>query len=354
MEGEQMSDINKARSSSARVIFDGTDITKDIKDYFLALTYTDCEEDETDDLSLTLQDRDGVWLSSWLASAIDAAASDRKIRAYIIRHNWAGDGLDEELPCGEFQLDSVDVSGPPLTVTMRATSLPYDSTVRQTTKYRAWEAYDLKGIAQEIAGNAGLVLWWSVSGNPEYARVEQFGESDIAFLKTLCHNAGLSLKATDTMIVITGQAEYEAAAPTGVITYGDGSYIKFKLSTGEADSQYSSCVVKYNDPENGLIEGTASNPEAKNEQVLVIDAKVDSDGEAAELASKMLRLKNKYEMLASFTVPGDPSVCAGLTMDLKNFGAWDGKYMIKQAVHSVSSSGGYTTQISLRKVLEGY
>lgn len=349
-----MSDINAARHTTVRVIFDGTDITKDIMPYLLSLKYTDCEEDETDDLSITLQDRDGVWLSSWLAYAIDASAANRKISADIIRCNFDGEGEEKELPCGEFQLDSVDVSAPPLTVTMRATSLPFASTVRQTDKYRAWESYDLKGIAKEIANNAGLVLLWSAQGNPEYEREEQFCESDIAFLSTLCHNAGLSLKATDKMIVISGQAEYESASPIGTFTYGDGSYIKFSLSTGEADAQYSSCVVKYTDSETGeCISGKADNPTAKNEQVLCLTEKVNSVGEAQELASKRLRLKNKFEMTASFTVPGDVSACAGLTKTLSGFGAWDGKYIIKQAVHSVGS-GGYTTQMSLRKVLEGY
>lgn len=349
-----MSDINTARKSSVRIIFDGTDITDDIMPYFLSLSYTDCEEDETDDLSLTLQDRDGVWLSSWLASAIDAAASERKIRAYIIRHNWLGDGVDEELPCGEFQLDSVDVSGPPSVVTMRATSLPYDSTIRQTKKNKAWEAYDLAGIANEMAANAGLTVDFQSSRNPSYKRVEQFNESDIAFLSVLCHNSGLSLKSTDGQIVIFDQAEYEAADAVTSVTFGDGSYIKFKLSTGEADAQYSSCVVKYTDSNGKFVTATVTDTTAKNEQSLVVAAKVGTSSEAVEYARQQLRLKNKFEMLAAFTFHGNPMLCAGMTITLNDFGAWDGKYIIKQAVHSVSSTGGYTTQVTLRKALGDY
>ena len=39
---------------------------------------------------------------------------------------------------------------------------------------------------------------------------------------------------------------------------------------------------------------------------------------------------------------------------LRGWGMWNGKYMIKQAKHTVDGSGGSTTQISLRRVLEGY
>lgn len=42
---------------------------------------------------------------------------------------------------------------------------------------------------------------------------------------------------------------------------------------------------------------------------------------------------------------------AGCTVMLSGWGAWDGKYIIKQAKHSVSHSG-YTTQITLRRSLE--
>jgi phage protein D len=47
-------------------------------------------------------------------------------------------------------------------------------------------------------------------------------------------------------------------------------------------------------------------------------------------------------------------VTAGVTVMLEGWGGWDGKYIVKQAVHAVDSSGGYTTQIKLRRVLEGY
>ena len=60
-----------------------------------------------------------------------------------------------------------------------------------------------------------------------------------------------------------------------------------------------------------------------------------------------------YSKSATFTFPGNPALVAGVTVELKGWGAFDGKYIITQAVHTVSGSG-YTTQIKLRRVLEGY
>lgn len=59
-----MSEKNMARRAAFQVRFAGTDITKSVEPYLLQMTYVDNEEDETDDLQLKLQDRDGIWLES--------------------------------------------------------------------------------------------------------------------------------------------------------------------------------------------------------------------------------------------------------------------------------------------------
>ena len=82
-------------------------------------------------------------------------------------------------------------------------------------------------------------------------------------------------------------------------------------------------------------------------------ARVGSVGEARALAEKQLRLHNKFGQTAGFTFPGDPGLVAGITVELAGWGFGDGKYIIKKAAHTVGG-GGYTTKITLRKVLEGY
>ena len=147
-----MSDVNQARRTRFQCIFDGTDITSNIVPYLLSVTYIDNDDAEGDDLQLQLQDRDKTWLNSWLTAAVETAAGDNlKIRGTITAENWASDGKDQSLDCGEFELDSVSASGPPNTVAIKATSLPYSSQIRQTKTSKAWEAYHLSGILSEIA-----------------------------------------------------------------------------------------------------------------------------------------------------------------------------------------------------------
>lgn len=429
-----------ARRAAAEVSFDGIDITSSMRPYFLSLTYTDNEEDETDDLQLKLQDREGLWMCKWLNDAVQAAASTAaapassgakaykvtaksglnvrsgpgtgyaklgaltcgteiqvsaissgwasidyggtgafvsanyiaeagsssqepattglKIAAVIARQNWRGDGRDEVLDCGMFELDSIDASGPPATVSIKATSLPFNAQIRQTTKSKGWEAYTLSGIAQEMAAANGMTCMYLSASDPYYQRVEQYKTSDIGFLSKLCHDAGISLKATNKVLVLFDQAGYEAKPGIFTIKKGSGTYTKYKLNIGTADTQYQSCRVRYVSPSNGqCISGTAYIPDYKADseknQQLEITAKVSNAAEAKALAEKHLRLHNKYERTVSFTLPGNPDYVAGITFTVEGWGAWDGKYIIKQAVHTVGSSG-YTVQIKGRRVLEGY
>ncbi len=443
-----MSDRNMARRADVEITFDGTDISTSIRPYLLSLTYTDNEEDETDDLQIRLQDRDSIWLTKWLNDAIDAAASSGgseasegaavtsykvtpkiglnvragpgtshkkygalvcgtvievsgisggwatisyggktayvsadyikpvgeaeapqqqnqgpstvlKIQCVIVRKNWNGDGKDLALDCGQFELDMVNASGPPAVIALKATSLPFTSQVRQTEKSKAWEAYNLSGIANEMASSNGMACMYESASDPYYERVEQYKTSDIAFLSTLCHDAGVSLKATNNILVLFDQATYEAKGAVLTLKRGSGAYTKYKLDVGSADTLYSSCRVSYVDPATGkCIEGVAKvedyKADAKNNQQLEVSAKVANAAAAKALAEKRLRLHNKYTRSASFTIPGNPNVTAGVTVMLEGWGGWDGKYIVKQAVHSVDATGGYTTQVKLRRVLEGY
>ena len=116
--------------------------------------------------------------------------------------------------------------------------------------------------------------------------------------------------------------------------------------------------MRYVDPASGArIEGIAKtddyNEDAKNNQQLEVFAKVSSVGEAKALAEKRLRLHNKFARTAAFTLPGNPALAAGVTVLLDKFGGWDGKYIVSQAKHTVKPSG-YTTDIQLRRCLEGY
>lgn len=345
-----MADVYSRRTEVA-VTFDGADITKEIQNYLTSVTYTDDSDDLSDDLKIEVQDARGEWMENWLAQAVEATESGKlKMSAVLTKKYW-GEGQDGSLKTGEFELDSVDASGPGAKVTIKGASLAFSSGIRQTQKNKAWENYTLSGIASEIAGNGGMKSMYEADADPSYERVEQASQSDIAFLKKLCEDAGLSIKASDGKLVLFDQAKYEALPPVLTIKKGEkGGYTKYKLS---AKPSYASCHVSYMDAATGqVIEGTAEAGGATGSRKLEITQKVGSIGEAKALALKQLRKENKEAKTADITMPGNVWLVAGVNVQLEGWGGWSGKYIVQQAIHKVGS-GGYTTQLKMRKVL-GY
>ena len=345
------------------VSFDGVDISKPINENLLSLAYTDNEEDEADDLQIKLEDHAKLWLGQWLNDTMQAAAYGIKsgtkgltISAGVKQFKPNGKIVSADF--GFFELDQLKASGPPSNILIKGTSLPYTNGIRTEERDKSWEGYTLKRIGQEIATNGGLGFLYDCPTDPSYSRVEQAKQTDIAFLMQLCHDNGFSLKIAGLRLIIFDQERYEAMKAVTTIKWLDGTYTKYNLDTQDGDTHYDQCTVIYYDAKTGTkYEATANaedyDAEAKEHTVCTVtNRKVGSAAEAAELASKILRLHNKYERKCDFTLLGNPMLGAGLTVTLQGFGLWDDKYIIKTCKHEIGTNG-YTTKITLRTIPEG-
>lgn len=282
------------------------------------------------------------------------AAQPRMVQVKLIQHNWQDTGKKAVLDCGTFELDSVQVSGPPLKGTMKGTSIPYTSTLRMQKKSRNWEKITLKAIAQQIANEAGLKLLYDSPDNPEYDKKEQVQQSDIRFLQDLCHAEGKALKVTKLSVVIFDKEDYDKKPVVKTIKYGSSDIISFRLSTKLTDAAYTSCHVSYTNTEKKQTIEYTYTPDSSvgTGQVLEINERVANTEEARRLAMKRLREKNAQEFTGSFTMVGDVQLVAGIVVKLKGFQDFDKKYRVKSAKHNLT--GGYTTDIELVQILEGY
>lgn len=276
------------------------------------------------------------------------------VTAVLVQQNWDGNGRDATLNMGTFEIDGIDVSGPPTKVTVKSTSIPYTSTLRMEKKSRAWENITLKGIGEQIAGESRMSLMYEAEENPTFKRKEQIQTSDIKFLQELCHAAGMALKVTTMKIVIYDAAKYDAKPAVKTFHFGGKEILSYKLGTSLTDTAYTSCHVSYSDPDSKETIEYTYTPDSSigTGQVLEVNEKVRNTEEAKRLAKKRLREKNTQEYTASLKVVGDVSLVAGITVKLKGFQKFDKKYKVTQAKHSLT--GGYTVDLSLKQVLEGY
>jgi phage protein D len=348
--------IQIARNTAWRVKVKGVDVTDTIRQNMISLDITDNEEAESDDLQIKIADRDAVWLQKWLNDTIQAGSKTKGLKFCV----WIGTVNDKgkilQQKCGTFQLDSVKHSGPPCVTVIKCLSMVFGGGIQTEKRSKAWENYTMAGIAGEIAGKAGLSLVYDSSKNPTYARKQQDDETDLDFLIRLCKDLALSLKFTDTKMVIFDKHSYEAKGSVKTIKFGDGSYMKWDLGTTTGDIAYDSCTVKYTDPKTGVcVSGTYKSPEYdtnkadQHQELVITDEKVKTSGEAMAIAEMRLKMQNLFQTTVSFTLQGNPGVMAGQTITLKKWGYWDGKYMVAKATHSLSRSG-YTTKITLRKI----
>lgn len=367
--------------TTLHVTYMSTDITSDINKDLLSFSYTDNCNDESDNFKLILKDETGKWAGSW------SPTRGEYIDAFITT-DFRG-----TLMPGMMIVDSLNTSGAPRIFEINAVSIPLNNTIRRTPKTRNFEQVNLEKIAAQIAKEADLEFMFDSEENPVYDRIDQRQESDLAFLKRLCDEAGLSVKVSSEMLIIFDQLSYEKKAP--VCSYVLGLHGVLSWSFNSQQSQrYRACTVKWrnvkqktkvvkSDKARAEIEDPAVNEwwlkytgqstkkgkQKKNAEYIdytYIDETVDESGqtyvikkrccslqEAERIAKAKLRQLNLRQTTGTLTLVGNPLLMAGECVLLQNFGSFDGKFFIEQAEHTIGS-GGYTTSLQIRRVNEKY
>lgn len=349
----------------------GTDVSSDISADLLSFDYTDVEKDESDEVSITVMDKDGRWAGSWRPEGGELVTA-------VIRKGTTDGFVIGALPCGTFHIDSMRVSGAPRVFQFRAVSIPLNKPIRRRAKTRAWEKTDLRSIASTIAGESGLTLLYdSEDDPPHYDRADQDRESDLKFLSRLANDCGVSVKVSDDKLVLFDQKSYEKKPPVKTIILGSSDVLSWDFST-EQSQKYRSVTVSYRDPklkkkgtaagyydadfENVSVKGrrnpavnsyTYTDESIEDGQEFTIKRRAKSVAEAERIARAKLRQLNARAVTGSISMVGDTDLVAGVVIAVSGFGSFDGNFIIERATHSVSYNG-YVTSLSLRRVNAKY
>lgn len=310
-------------------------ITAAIAGETLSLTYTDNASESVDDIDLSIENRSGKWMKSWLPNKGDS------LSAKIISQNWTG-----ELDCGKFIIDDVEFTGGPMTVAIKGVAMKVSSDFTEKKRSRTWVKATIKGIAASLAEKESIQLDYRAAYNPVISFASQANQSDKSFLYDLCKKYGLTLKMFSTRVVIYDAEELEAQAAVEIITPQD-VLPGWKTKTTITDTGYSAVEVHYTDSSGQMlsyhyeVKGTTAKSYS-------FTAKVDNLAEAQRVAKAKFRELNKAETTFSGTLPGNTRMVSGANVTLNGFGLFDGKYFIDKATHKVG--GGYTTALEMHKV----
>ncbi|MDX8367787.1 phage late control D family protein [Cytobacillus sp. IB215665] len=336
-----------SRRTYLDITYNKHNITEDLSENLIDWTFTDNLSGQIDDISLTLEDTEHKWLGDWFPT------KGSLLEGIICKENWKEQVIKTKI--GKFELDEIDASGEPSEVVIKALSVPESSSIRGEEKSKAWEKTTLKVVAGDIASQNGLKLYFEANDNPKKDRYEQLSETDLAFLHRLCNDEGLCLKLSNQAIVILDEADYENKDPVATINRrskeSDEIQVKHWSARTTLSGTYKACRVQYSDSsKKKTIKTTFTPPKApKVGRTLVVKEQVKSVAEGQRLAKKRLREKNKNATLVNLVVTSTKHLDAGVTVTLKEFGKFDGKYIITQSINSQNS-----VQLALRRCLEGY
>ena len=320
------------------LLYDTKDITADIAPFLLELTYTDNLEGESDTLDVRLEDVDGRWVSAWYPNQGD------KLQA---QGGYEGRPL---LRMGEFEIDEIELDGPPDVVAIKAVSAGVKRSVR-TRNGRAYEHTTLAAIAADVARRNDL----QVTGKIEsiaIQRATQVFETDLAFLRRIADEYGYSFNVRAKQLVFFRKRELRDGKTVYVVTRQD-CCSRYRLRD-KVHGVVSEAEVTYHDPKEKkrrsvTVQDTRGGSNRTSADRARINVRAENDVQAKHKAQALLD-KNDDQTGATLTLYGNPLLVAGVTVELSTFGKFDGKYLVSKSTHAWRRGGGYTTEIDLKRV----
>ena len=336
-----------ARNVQAVICVEGKNVTEEISSYVKGISYTDILSGEANTAEIELHDVNKVWRADWFPQRGDEVTID------LMRIDWNGGDEIENLSLGSFEIDEFEYEssfGGGNKAKVKLNSIANSSGLRSINESRSWEKVKLSKIAQDIASESGMTLFYDAEDDPEIERAEQSEKSNLAFLQKLCKDNYLILTVADKKLIICDEKKLEEQEPVCTLTYGESAIKRFSAKA-TISKIYKSCEVKYkHGKKSEEITGKFEDPAKSKGMTLKVNKKISTQAEAEKLARNELRQKNKQEMKITLTLVGNFMYLSGNVIQLAGYGEFDGKYIVEKANHKIGN--GYEVNIDLRKCLK--
>jgi phage protein D len=216
------------------ISYEDKNVSLDIANMVTDITYTDYLQGKSDELELTVEDAGGLWRSGWYPSQGDR---------FDVKIGYPNQPM---LGCGRFEVDEIQLQGPPDALRIRGLAAGNSSPLR-TARWNAFEGLSIDGIVGKVASGYGYkVIGDFKTGTLK--RVTQQNESDLAFLKRLAEENGFIFSLRGDSLVFMPLLDIEKAKP--ILTLDRTQLDGYDFSD-KAQATYVACEWTFDDPETG-------------------------------------------------------------------------------------------------------
>jgi len=325
------------RSPGWILTYQGVNITADISHMVLSISYIDELGGRSGGLEVELEDRERRWQGGWFPQQGDVVS---------LLIGYSGELL---LPCGDFQVDDLELQGPPDVFYLRCLPTWITPSLR-TRNSCGYEDQTLLQIATTIAARHGM----TVVGAPNqldvtYLRITQKQETDLAFLRRIAIEHDYDFTVRGAQLVFYARADLEAQP--AVLTLSRHQVERFSF-VSKTHLIYKQAQAAYFDPYSKQLytQTMQANPAVAPGDVLKIVARCENGQQALERASAALHGTNRLLVTCRLLAPGTTLLMAGNNVALSGWNVMDGTYIIERAQHRLSRATGYITEADLRMV----
>ncbi len=328
-------DNQPVKTPQWELIFNGKDYAKRLTPFTLSVCYTDPLEGEAAEIEITLEDKEDLFKNDLLPG---------KGTTISLALGYQGEPL---LQCGDFQVDEVEFSGPPDTVTIRTMAATIKPDLR-TARSAAYENTTLAAVAKKIAARHGLTIVGTV---PEMRiqRITQHQETDLAFLRRVAAQWGYVFSVRGSKLIWHDQEALDGAPPVITLTRDHlAGHYSFR---SKSDRVYRAARVTYWNPKlkkdvtRTITIATVGVPWGGSGDTLNLVERCESLAQARIKAKAAIRRANGRQMEGNITVYGTRHLVAGVNLLTSGWEKLDDTYQAVKSVHRIDRTAGYTTTI---------
>ena len=328
---------------------DNVPLNEKIAKRIISVTVTDNRANEADELSITLDDSDGL---------LELPKRGIKLNCKM---GFKGEELHDK---GDFVVDETEWGGTPDQITIKGSSANFKSKIKEE-KSKSYHRKKFGEVATDIAQQHDLALVMTDElQSIDLHHIDQTNESDLNLLARLSKQNGAEMSVKKDKILIFKSCTSKTASgkdlPAITITRKDGD--QFRYSEQDRDSDYTGVSASYHDQGKAKRQRTTAGKveergggDDKNTKTKALKGTFASKEEAQRAAdAKMSEIERKKATFSISLAYGVPSISTESPVKLQGFKAQidQMKWIVEKATHNYDRSAGLATQLDLEANLK--